>query len=1163
MALAGATDVEATGLCFAVLGPLEVTRSGERLKLGGRQQRSVLALLVAESGAVVSVGRLGDALWGQETPSGFVTTVQTYVFHLREVLEPGRGHGAPGRILVTEPGGYRLDTGASIVDSAVFADSVQAGRDALERHAYSEASAELAHGLSLWRGDVFADVADLGFAEPMIARLDAMRMIAQGLRIEAELALGRHAEALPEIDRLLAESPLQEQLHEQKMMALYRLGRQSDALAAYREVRSRLHEELGIEPTPHLQRLHQSVLAQEAVLDWRPQAAKESPVKAPGTVLDLASSSPGISPLVASPTVREPTVSPLPTAGPGRSHLAGHLFQPGRRRQVTAAAVLLTAGILTLLFGHWPHNGPSSFPANSVGSINDAGQLADSATVGLSPDGLAYGAGSLWVANRIDGTVSRIDPGTHGVLQTIAVGTLPHEVAVTGNDVWVVNFGDGTVSRINAKTNMPVQHVVVGNQPVAVASGPSGVWVANGGDDTIQRIDPITGRADKAVAVGDSPSGIAVDATAIWVCSDTDGTVSEFDPVTLQPGRSVLVGGAPRGIAVAPNDVWVASQLSQSVTRINRTTGASHTIVVGDGPHSVQVAPDGVWISNEYDGTITRIDPASNEARSWPVGASPRGLAEADGKIWVASGAFSDTGRKGGTLRVVGDTIPGALGVIDPAAVDDPMTMPAERLVYDGLVAHALSGGATGQTLVPDLALALPLPNNGGKTYAFTLRPGVRYSTGREVRAADFRTGVRKALTVGGQRESFAGIVGGRECIDRPATCDLSAGLITDDKASRVTFNLVAPDAEFLHKLAHSAYPVPPGTLSAVSRTPVPGTGPYLIAAHVPGTTFTLERNPHFRQWSFAAQPGGYPDVIDFRRVSDGKAAAGEVLAGRADVGSLHPGTAALREDLSRRYPSQYKSQVSAATDFEYLNTRVPPFDDIRVRQALNYAVDRNRLVAIKGASGNFSATCQVLPPNFPGYRWYCPYTTGTGDGRYHGPDLARAKELVRRSGARGVAVTVQGVAGGSDHALNLYLATVLRQLGFIVTLREAPPVPGHDLAPALGHAQITSGPGWTADHPTGSSFYDAIFACKDATSGAGWYCNPRVEKTAAKARQAEMSDPAQANHLWAAVDRLTTDDAPVVALGNAAPTTLISTRVGNYQSLPWVGPLLSQIWVK
>jgi len=264
-----------TDLHFAVLGPLEVTRAGERLPLGGRQQRVVLALLLAHPGTVVSVGRFGDAIWGEQTPSGFVTTLQTYVFHLRAVLEPGREHGAPWKVLVTEPGGYRIDTRGSIVDAELFESLVQAGREALGRDAYDEASAELARGLGLWRGEALADVADLGFAVPVAARLEEMRLIAHELRIEAELALGRHTAVLPEIDRLVAEHPLQEKFEAQRMMALYRLGRQAEALAAYRELRRRLDDELGIEPSPPLQRLHQAVLVQDPALDWQPAKATE------------------------------------------------------------------------------------------------------------------------------------------------------------------------------------------------------------------------------------------------------------------------------------------------------------------------------------------------------------------------------------------------------------------------------------------------------------------------------------------------------------------------------------------------------------------------------------------------------------------------------------------------------------------------------------------------------------------------------------------------------------------------------------------------------------------------------------------------------------------------------------------------------------------------
>ena len=129
--------------------------------------------------------------------------------------------------------------------------------------------------------------------------------------------------------------------------------------------------------------------------------------------------------------------------------------------------------------------------------------------------------------------------------------------------------------------------------------------------------------------------------------------------------------------------------------------------------------------------------------------------------------------------------------------------------------------------------------------------------------------------------------------------------------------------------------------------------------------------------------------------------------------------------------------------------------------------------------------------------------------------------------------------------------------------LREVSPTLDSGLLRALRHVQITSAPGWIADYPAGSNFYDAVFSCKTAVVGTGWYCNPQVERAAAEAHRTRVSDPAKASSLWTEVDCLITDDAPVVALGNATSITLISTRVGNYQSSSMVGPLLSQMWVR
>jgi YVTN family beta-propeller protein len=905
--VAGATEGGGAGLCFGVLGPLQVTRSGERLRLGGHQQRAVLAVLLAESGGVVSVGRLADALWGEQTPSGFITTVQTYVFHLREVLEPDRKHGTPGQVLVTEPGGYSLDTSGSAVDAAIFERSLSTARHAMGLGAYSEVSAELKQALGLWRGDVLADVADLGFVAPLAARLEQMRQGARALRIEAELALGLHADALPEIDGLAAEHPLWEQLQAQRITALYRSGRQSDALEAYRELRNRLGEELGIEPSSPLQQLHQAVLTQAAALDWQGPKVVEPAQPASPKEPDRPESSP-----LPAPQTTTPTLTPIrQTDGPGPFSLGDRWV----RVATAVIAVLLAISLAIVIALPWIRPSPVSFPGNSVGSINQDGSLGPSVRVGQSPDGLTYAAGSLWAANRSENTVSRIDPNTHTVQTTIPVGNRPVALTSTDLDVWVANFDDGTVSRVNIRTNRVVgEPARVGAGPIAIASGRSGVWVVSYAAGTIQRIDPTTGQADTAIPVGHGPDGIVMDDTSIWVTDALDGTVVEFYPVpgsgksawVLKPGTSVQVAGGPQGIALTPTYVWVASRLSQTVTRINRATLQTISFAVGDGPHSVVVTGGAVWVSNEYDGTLTSIDQLSNEVHRLPsIGASPRDLAvDSEGRIWVAAGAFADPAHQGGTLRVVGASVPGGQVEIDPVSVTDAATTRVQRFVYDGLVALGMSGGPDSQQIVTDLAQGpLPLPSDENRTYVFTVRPDIRYSTGAFVRASDFRTALRKALTVGERREQFANIVGGRNCIDHAAACDLSAGLITDDAARRVTFKLEKPDPNFLYTLSRFLYPVPPGTPATVSGVPVPGTGPYRISAYVPGKKLTLERNRYYSQWSFAAQPAGYPAVIDFRMVADDRASAQEVIAGRADVAWVGPGSPSLLADLKRRYP--------------------------------------------------------------------------------------------------------------------------------------------------------------------------------------------------------------------------------------------------------------------
>ena len=178
------------------------------MPLGGPRQRAVLALLLLEANRVVSMDRLAEDLWGGHPPEGWVTTLQTYVFHLRRSLEPDRARGGAGGVLVTRDRGYLLRVDREQLDAAAFQDGLTAGRAALEAGRYAEAAEGLRTALGLWRGPVLADLADYAFTRPEAARLDELRLAALEARIDADLALGRHDELTAELEQLAAEHPL-------------------------------------------------------------------------------------------------------------------------------------------------------------------------------------------------------------------------------------------------------------------------------------------------------------------------------------------------------------------------------------------------------------------------------------------------------------------------------------------------------------------------------------------------------------------------------------------------------------------------------------------------------------------------------------------------------------------------------------------------------------------------------------------------------------------------------------------------------------------------------------------------------------------------------------------------------------------------------------------
>jgi ABC-type transport system substrate-binding protein len=421
------------------------------------------------------------------------------------------------------------------------------------------------------------------------------------------------------------------------------------------------------------------------------------------------------------------------------------------------------------------------------------------------------------------------------------------------------------------------------------------------------------------------------------------------------------------------------------------------------------------------------------------VGSSPHGLALTSSGVWVGARPFAAPSHRGGTLTVVTHILPNR----DPALGYDLWDIPPLATAYDGLVALRRTGGPQGFTLVPDLAITLPRPTDGGRTYTFTLRRGIRYSNGAPVRASDFRRGIQRQLSFGAYPGYYEGILGAPACHQHPGRCDLSARIVTNDAAGTVTFHLAQADPGFLYKLALLlAAPASPGAPGhPITRAPfLPGTGPYKIASYRPNASLTLVRNPYFRQWSYAAQPAGYPDVIRIEYMTDLGEQQSAVTAGRADLVELMENGLPY-DKLAVRYPTRLHPGLRLFTSFLFLNTRQAPFTSLKARQAVNYAIDRARIMRIHHEGpGEATVTCQILPADFPGHQPYCPYTAGPKDGFWHGPDLAKARRLARESGTTNVPVTVWEIADKQGKEVGAYLVRLLRQLGYRATLRTPRP---------------------------------------------------------------------------------------------------------------------------
>jgi peptide/nickel transport system substrate-binding protein len=505
----------------------------------------------------------------------------------------------------------------------------------------------------------------------------------------------------------------------------------------------------------------------------------------------------------------------------------------------------------------------------------------------------------------------------------------------------------------------------------------------------------------------------------------------------------------------------------------------------------------------------------------------------------------------GGTLKLVAAA---AEGTMDPQVNYTLKYWQLFPILYDGLVTFKKAGGTDAFTIVPDLAVSIPTPTDGGKTYSFTLQKGIRFSNGQTLTAADVRaTFVRMFKVLNPNAGTWYNVIeGGDDCVKTQATCSLP-GVVADDAAGTVTFHLVHPDSEFLDQLAVPFGSIVPANTPAkdMGTTPIPGSGAYMIKSYDPNKGMVLVRNPYFKEWNAAAQPWGYVEEIDYNFGLTPDAQVTAVENGEDDWSFDNIPLDRLNE-IATRYPRQLHLNPLLAYWYLELNVNLPPFNNLAARQALAYALNRGDLVKLYGGPALATPSCQVLPSGMPGYAAYCPYTLNPGT-KWTAPDMAKAKALMAKSGTAGQVVTIITQTIDPYRALGVYLQSLLNQLGYKASVKAiSPDIQFTYLQNTKNKVQIGV-TDWYQDYPAPSDFLNVLYSCanfhpgSDTSINMPGFCDPSIDAMMQKAMTLSLTDEAGANKIWAQVDQKITDASPTVTMFNPKHTDFVSKRVGNF----------------
>jgi YVTN family beta-propeller protein len=573
---------------FRLLGPVEVAGSQT---LSGVKQRTLLAYLLLHAGQVVPTERLVDAVWGDRAPPTATAIVHAYVRKLRATLAD-----TPGE-LVTRAPGYVLELEENELDVRVFERLAGAGREALHAGKVEAARAKLAEALELWRGEPLADLPGEGFVAEERARLEQVHSEAVVDRVDAALAVGAAGELVADLEALVREQPFQERPRRQLMIALYRSGRQADALALYRQTRSLFVDELGIEPSKALQELEQAMLRQDEALN----------------VYDRG---------------------PRP-AEPGRATLRPH---PRAKRKAPLLVAAACAAAAATLLVSLPHSaGSASVAPDSLAVFDPAGDgFVGDVPLGKAPTQVAFDHGAAWALNEHGRVVSRIDAQALRVENNIPVPVAVNALAADRRWLWLAAAGTGRIFRIDAAYNRLEQRSAraCDGCGAALVAAAGSVWTTNDFTSLV-RVQPDTLTAVRAPAeLARGAHSVAVGAGAVWVGGDG---VTRIDPSTLLPEGLPIPVGRVEAIAVGAGSVWVT--VGARAVKIDPSDDSvAASVPVGSNPSSIAVGGGAVWVANSSDGTVSKIDPAKAVVLDTiRVGRSPVALAFGGGRLWISA----------------------------------------------------------------------------------------------------------------------------------------------------------------------------------------------------------------------------------------------------------------------------------------------------------------------------------------------------------------------------------------------------------------------------------------------------------------------------------------------------------------------------------------------